>query len=50
MVTMIDVMLQVFKRLDVTYGVRDQPGVACVLFGAMHQVLAMLCEIHTIDI
>ena len=50
MVTMIDVMLQVSKCLDATYSVRDQPGVACVLFGAMHQVLAMLCEIHIIDI
>ena len=50
MVTMIDVMLHVSKRLDATYGVRDQPGVSCVLFDAMHQVLAMLCEIHIIDI
>ena len=24
---MVDVMLQVSKRLDATYGVRDQPGV-----------------------
>ena len=31
MVTMIDLMLEVSKRLDATYGVRDQPGVACVL-------------------
>ena len=32
MVTMVDGMLQVSKRLDATYGVRDQPGVACVLY------------------
>ena len=32
MVTLIALMLQVSKRLDATYGVRDQPGIACVLY------------------
>ena len=30
--TMIDLMLEISKRISATYGVRDQPGVACVLY------------------
>ena len=30
--TMIDLLIEVSKLLDATYGVRDQPGVAYVLY------------------
>ena len=50
MVIMIDLMLEVSNvsmRLTVS---AINPALFASCIGAMHQVLAMLCEMHTIDI
>ena len=50
MVIMIDLMLEVSNvsiRLTVS---AINPALLAFCIGEMHQVLAMLCEMHTIDI